>query len=119
MNCNVWYAIKSNQINNNDKDDGNNNSLGSWDTNGSSNLGQKTRRRDYWKKIKNKKTICRIADFAVPADPIVKSKENDQRDNYVVTELKKKSWNNKRTVILTVPASLETIPKSMIRGLEE
>ena len=41
--------------------------------------------------IVNKKCICQIVDFAVPADHWVKIQENEKRDNYLnlLRELKK------------------------------
>ena len=42
------------------------------------------------KKKKNKRTCC-IVDFAIPADQMVKQKENEKKDNYqdLARELKK------------------------------
>ena len=62
--------------------------LGFRDTNGSYNLGQTT--RPYNNK---KERICRIVDFAVPADYRVKLKEFEKKEKYrnLYRELKKKN----------------------------
>ena len=67
-------------------------SLGFWDTNGSLNLGQTTRPSDCQQLTKVR--TCRIVDFAIPADHMVKLKENEKRDKYLnlARELKK-LWN--------------------------
>ena len=46
-------------------------------TNGSLNLGQKTRPYD------NKKRTCNIEDLAVPADHRIKLKESEKKDKYL------------------------------------
>ena len=55
------------------------NSLGFWDKNGSSNLGQTINLVIVRKKIKR---TCRTADFDVCADHRVKIKENKKKDKY-------------------------------------
>ena len=59
-------------------------------TNGSTNHGQKTRPRNNNKK----KRICKIVDFAVPADHRINLKESEKKDKYLdlARELKK-LWN--------------------------
>ena len=65
--------------------------MGFWYTNGSPNLGQKT--RPYYNQQK-KKRICKIVDFAVPADHRIKLKECKKRDKYLdLTKELKKLWN--------------------------
>ena len=61
-------------------------SLGSWDTNRSSNIGLLTGSSD-----NQQKRTCWIVDFAVPAQHWVKLKENWKRDKYLnlARELKK------------------------------
>ena len=56
-------------------------------TNGSPNLGPKTRPYNN----QQKKKICKIVDFAVPADNRIKLKESEKRDKYLdlARELKK------------------------------
>ena len=59
-------------------------------------------------------------DFVVPADHRIKLKENEKRDNYIdlARELKK-LWNVKETVIPIVISALGTIPKGLVKGLED
>ena len=63
--------------------------LGLWYVNGSPNLGPKTRPYDFQQK--KKKKICKVVDFAVPADHRIKLKESEKRDKYLdlAIELKK------------------------------
>ena len=71
--------------------------MGFWQTHGSPNLGQKTRlynnqqKKKKKKKKKKEKTICKIVDFAVPADHRIKLKECEKKDKYIdlARELKK------------------------------
>ena len=51
-----------------------------WHTHGSPNRGHTTRPFNNQQK---KKRICRILDFAVPAEHRVKLKECEKRDNYI------------------------------------
>ena len=62
-----------------------------------------------------------IMDFTVPADHRVKLKESKKRGNYLdlATELKKKKWNMKVTVIPVVTGALVTIPKGLVQKLEK
>ena len=59
------------------------------------------------KKKKKKKKICKIVDFAVPADHRIKLKEYEKRDKYLdlAGELKK-LWNMKVTIIPIVIGAL-------------
>ena len=52
------------------------------------------------KKKKKKKRICKIVDFAVPADHRLNLKECEKKDNYLdlARELKK-LWNMKVTIV--------------------
>ena len=67
--------------------------MGLWHTNGSPNLGQKTRpyNNQQKKKKKKKKKICKIVDFAVPANHRIKLKECEKKDKHLnlARELKK------------------------------
>ena len=69
-------------------------SLGFCDTNISLNLGKTTRTSDCQERKNNR--ICRIVDFAVPADHRVKLKESKKRDKHqdLDRELKKnyRTW---------------------------
>ena len=61
-----------------------------WYTNGSPNLGQKTR------PYNNEQKICKIVDFAVPADNRIKLNEWEKRDKYLdLAKELKKLWNMK------------------------
>ena len=57
-----------------------------WYTNGSSNLGQKTRPDSNQQK---KNITCKIVDFVVPADHRIKLKETEKKDCQVIV---KKYW---------------------------
>ena len=61
---------------------------------------------------KKKKKICKIVDFAVPADHRIKLKECEKRDKYLdlARELKK-LWNMKVTIIPIVVGAFGTITK--------
>ena len=85
-------------------------------TNGSPNLGQKT--RPY--KNQQKKKTCKIVDFAVPADHKIKLKESEKKDKYfhVARELKK-LWNMKVIIIPNVIGASGTVTKGLLKGLED
>ena len=73
--------------------------VGLWYTNGSPNLGPKTRSYNIQQQ-KKKKRICKIVDFAVPADHRIKLKECEKRDKYLdLARDLKKLWNMKVTII--------------------
>ena len=67
--------------------------MGLWHTHGSPIFGQKTRP---YNNQQQKKRICKIVDFAVPADHRIKLKECEKKDKYLdhARELKK-LWNMK------------------------
>ena len=88
-------------------------------TNGSHNLGQKTRLYNNQQKIKKKK-IYKIVDFAVPADYRIKLKECEKRDKYLdLLENWKKLWNMKVTSIPIVIGAFGTVTKGLLKGLED
>ena len=91
--------------------------MGLWYTNGSPNLAQKTRPYNNQQK---KKKICKIVDFAVPADHRIKLKECEKRDKYLdlARELKK-LWNMKVTIVPIVIGAFGTITKGLLKGLED
>ena len=91
--------------------------MGLGHTNGSPNLGQKNRPYNNKKK---KKKICKIVDFAVPADHIIKLKECEKRDKYLdlARELKK-LWNMKVTIIPIVIGAFGTVTKASLKGLDD
>ena len=53
--------------------------MGVWHTDGSLNLGQETRPNNN----QQKKRICKIVDFAVPANHWIKLKECEKKDKYL------------------------------------
>ena len=79
--------------------------MGLLHTNGSPNLGQKTRTYDN----QQKKRTCEIVNFAVPADHRIKSKENEKKDN-LARELKI-LWNMKVTITPIVIGAFGTVTK--------
>ena len=73
------------------------------------------------KKIKlNKKRICKIVDFAVPADHRINLKESEKKDKYLdlARELKK-LWNMKVTIVSIVIGTLGRVTKGLLKGLED
>ena len=85
-------------------------------TNGSPNLGQKTRPNNNKQK---KRRICKIVDFAVPVDHRIKLKECE-KDNYLdlARELKK-LWNMKVTIVPIVIGAFGTLTEWLLKGLED
>ena len=71
--------------------------------------------------INNKKKICKIVNFAVPADHRIKLKECAKRDKYLdlPREFKKKIWNMKVTIIPIVIGAFGTVTKGLLKGLED
>ena len=66
------------------------------------------------------KRTWRIVDFAAPADHWVKIKENQKRDKCLdLTKELRKLWNMKVMEIPTVVGTLGTIPKGLVKGLED
>ena len=68
--------------------------------------------------INEKKRICKIVDFAVPADHRINLKESEKKDKYLdlARELKK-LWNMKVTFVPIVIGALGTIGKKSLKGL--
>ena len=91
--------------------------MGLWHTNGSPNLGQKTRPYNNQQK---KKKISKIVNFAFPADYRIKLKECEKRDKYLdlARELKK-LWNMKVTIIPIVIGAFGMVTKGLLKGLED
>ena len=59
-------------------------------------------------------------NFADPADYIVKLKEPEKRDKYLVLARElKKLWNIKMTSIPIVIGALGTVTKRLVQGLED
>ena len=70
--------------------------------------------------IKKRKRTCKIIDFAVPADHIIKLKECEKKDKYLdlARELKK-LWNMQVTIIPIVISAFVTVTKGLLKGLED
>ena len=71
-------------------------------------------------KQQKKKRICRIIDFAVPANNRINLKETEKKDKYlnIARELKK-LWNMKVTIVPIVISALGIITKGLLTGLED
>ena len=65
--------------------------------------------------INKRKRICKIVDFAVPADHRISLKESEKKDN-LARELKK-LWNMKVTIVPIVIGTLGTVTKGLLKGL--
>ena len=67
-----------------------------------------------------KKRICKIVDFAVPAYHRIKLKEYEKKHKYLdlARELKK-LWNMKVTIVPIVIGAFGTITKGLLKGLED
>ena len=70
--------------------------------------------------INKKKRICKIVDFAVPADHKIKLKESEKKIKHpdLARELKN-LWNMKVTIILIVIGAFGTVTKGLLKGLED
>ena len=68
--------------------------------------------------INKRKKICKIVDFAIPADHRINLKESEKKDKYLdlARELKK-LWNMKVTIVLIVIGALGTVTKGLLKGL--
>ena len=70
--------------------------------------------------INKRKRICKIVDFAVPADHRINLKENEKKDKYLDLDRElKKLWNMKVTIVPIVIGALGTITKGLLKGLED
>ena len=70
--------------------------------------------------MNKKKIICKIVDFAVPADHRIKLKEREKKDKYLNLAWKlKKLRNMKVTIIPIVICAFWTLTKGLIKGLED
>ena len=67
-----------------------------------------------------KKRICKIVVFAVPADHRIKLKESEKKDKYgeLARELKK-LWNMKVVIVPIVIRAFGTVTKGLLKGLED
>ena len=67
-----------------------------------------------------KKKICKIVDFAVPAEHRINLKESEKKDKYLdLARGLKKLWNMKVTIVPIVIGTLGTITKRLLKGLED
>ena len=90
--------------------------MGLWNTNGSPNLGQKTRPYNN----QQKKRICKIVDFAVLADHWIKLKKYEKKDKYLeLVRILKNPWNMLVTIIPIVICAFGTVTKGLLKGLED
>ena len=66
-----------------------------------------------------KKRICKIVDFAVPADHRIKLKECEKKDKYLdLAREAKKLWNMKVTIVPIVIGAFGVVTKGLLKGLE-
>ena len=85
-------------------------------TDGSTNLGQKTRPYNN----QPKKIFSKIVDFAVPADHKIKRKECEKKDKYLdLAKELKKLWNMKVTIIPIVIGAFGAVTIGLLKGLED
>ena len=70
--------------------------------------------------INKKKKICKIVDFAVPADHRINLKEREKKDKYhdLARELKN-LWNMRVTIVPIVIGALGTITKGLLKGMKD
>ena len=70
--------------------------------------------------INKRKRICKIVDFAVPADHRINLKESEKKNKYIdfAKELKKLQ-NMKVTIVPIVIGALGTVTKGLLKGLED
>ena len=70
--------------------------------------------------INKKMRICKIVNFAVPADHRINLKECEKKDkNLNLTRELKNLWNMKVTIVPIVIGALGTITKGLLKGLED
>ena len=64
--------------------------------------------------------ICKILDFAVPADHRINLKEYEKKYKYLdLTRELKKLWNMKVTIVPIVIGPFGTVTKGSLKGLED
>ena len=71
-------------------------------------------------KKKKKKRICKIDDFAIPADHSIELKESEKKYKFLdlAGELRK-PWNIKGAIIPIVIGAFSTVTKGLLKGLED
>ncbi len=65
-------------------------------------------RRPHHTIINKRKRICKIVDFAVPADHRINLKESEKKDKYHDLAKIKKMWKIKVTIVIQTTALLRT-----------
>ena len=66
------------------------------------------------------KGICKVVDFAVPANDRINLKESEKKDKYLdLARGLKKLWNMKLTIVPIVIGALDTITIGLLKSLEE
>ena len=90
-----------------------------WDFNIQTDLQIPARRPDLII-INKRKRICKIFDFAVPANHRINLKEREKKDKYLdlARELKK-LWNMKVTIVPIMIGAFGTVTKGLLKGLED
>ena len=70
--------------------------------------------------INKKERICKIVDFALPANHRINLKESEKKDKYLnlARELKN-LWNMNVMIVPIVIGALGTITKELLKGLED
>ena len=72
------------------------------------------------KKKKKRKKICKIVNFAIPADHRINLKECEKKDKYLdLAKELKKLRNMKVRIVPIVIGAFGTITKGLLKGLEE
>ena len=70
--------------------------------------------------INTKKRICRIVDFAVPADRRIKLKECEKKDKYLdLAREWKRLWNMEVTIVPILIVAFGSVIKGLLKGLED
>ena len=70
--------------------------------------------------INTKKRICRIVDFAVPADRRIKLKECEKKDKYLdLAREWKRLWNIEVTIVPILIVAFGSVIKGLLKGLED
>ena len=91
-----------------------------WDINIQTDYLIPTSRPDLIIINKKKKRICKIVNFAVPADHRINLKESEKKDRYLdLSREFKKLWNMKVTIVPIVISALGTINKGLLKDLED
>ena len=68
--------------------------------------------------INEKKKICKIVDFAVPADHRINLKESEKKDKYLDLTRELKNLGNMKVMIVSILiGALGTITKGLLKGL--